>query len=48
MTTNNPCAWCLHERDEKPNPEHSHGICERHFEEVRARVWERRAKGGAA
>lgn len=34
-STQIPCAWCISERGEKPQPGDSHGICQRHADECR-------------
>lgn len=39
----NPCAWCLAEHGQAPQPGDSHGICRRHRNEMlgvpQVRVW---------
>ena len=40
----NECAWCLREHGVEARVGDSHGICERHFAELKAEVAARRKR----
>jgi hypothetical protein len=40
----NACSWCLEAANVAPTPGDSHGICEYHFLEIKARVLANKAR----
>ena len=40
------CAWCLQEQGIRPTEGDSHGICQRHYDELMAEISHDVEKGG--